>query len=199
VRSGQQHGIGVNFLPMNGKAALLNHVARRAADHLQEHPEDWVIALPDLYPMGPFDRTSNAHQTFQELNRLLCRRFEESANRVGVAASARRHFRVHCLKHDLEALLLASPDALRRRLGTDDALRGRWRQPVEEQDDERPPKRVVEELFNQYRTKGRYIDTVDAPWILDRTPLDAVLAACGQCFAPFVGELRVLVEGRVLE
>jgi hypothetical protein len=39
-----------------------------------------------------------------------------------------------------------------------------------------------------------YIETVDAPWILERASLDAVLARCPQCFVPFVNELRQIIE-----
>ena len=95
---------------------------------------------------------------------------------------------------DLEGLLLAAPDALKQRLRTTDALNDHWRKPVEDQNDDKPPKRVVEALFNKYRKKPRYSDTTDAPWILQRAQLDAIVAACPQCFAPFVAELKTLAE-----
>jgi hypothetical protein len=100
-----------------------------------------------------------------------------------------------CLKHDLEALLLAAPAVLRDRLKTTDALLG-WRRPVEDQNDDKPPKRIVEDLFRKYRRKGEYVDTVDAVWILERANLEDVVTACQQHFAPFVRELRALAEGR---
>jgi hypothetical protein len=67
---------------------------------------------------------------------------------------------------------------------------------VEEQNDERPPKRVVEALFRQYRKSPDYVDTADSVWILERAPLAHVEAACPECFAPFVRELRALSESR---
>jgi hypothetical protein len=105
-----------------------------------------------------------------------------------MTAFARTRFKVHCLKHDLEVLLLAVPDVLRARLGTEDVL-GAWRIPVEEQNNERPPKRVVERLFMKY-LKRRYVEDADAVWILSQADLTAVERACPQCFAPFVVELR---------
>jgi len=62
------------------------------------------------------------------------------------------------------------------------------------QNDDQPPKRVIEALFKKYRHKPDYIETVDAPWILERASLDTVLARCSQCFAPFVNELRQIIE-----
>lgn len=196
IASGRIRGIGISFLPLNGKSPILRDVPRKAADHLAEHPDDWVFALPDLYPTSAYDGTPDAHRTFQDLARLLKARFGDRADKVGVTNRARTHFRVHCLKHDLEALLLADRDALRQRLRTSDALNGRWREPVEEQNDSKPPKRIVEELFDKYRRKPRYIDTADAPWILKRTSLASVTAACHQQFAPFVNELKVLADGQ---
>ena len=198
IAAGQQRRIGIRFLPLGGKAQILDDCGRKAADHLAEHPDDWVFALPDLYPMATYDGTANAHQSFSELEHIVRGRFLSRAEKVGVPLPAHTHFRVHCLQHDLEALLLAVPDALRQRLGTTDALHGHWRQPVENQNDHRPPKRVVEELFARYRRKPKYTDTVDAPWILKKATLAAVVAACPQRFAPFVAELRALADGGAL-
>lgn len=57
-------------------------------------------------------------------------------------------------------------------------------------------KRVVEDLFNRYRKKPGYVDTTDAPWILERASLDAVEQACPQRFAPFVADLRAAIAER---
>lgn len=195
ISRGTGQDVGIRFIGLGGKAELLSSVARKAADHLQEHPDDWVFALPDLYPMAAFNGTPNHHQSFHDLHQLLSNRFQQRANQLDLAAAAHRRFRIHCLKHDLEGLLLAAPDALRQRLGTSDALKGHWRLPVEDQNDAHPPKQVVENLFTKYRRRARYNGTTDAPWILARTPLEVVTKACPQRFAPFVGELEALAAG----
>jgi len=100
---------------------------------------------------------------------------------------------VRCLKHDLEALLLAAPDQLRQRLGTTDKLTKAWCKPVEDQNDDQPPKRVVDALFKKYRKKRGYIGTMDALWILERAKLASVEQACSQRFRPFVEDLRQAV------
>lgn len=196
IDSARSRGVGINFSPQGGKAAILNDVPRRAADILRQSPGDWVIALPDLYPMASYDEGPHPHRSFSEMDKLLRHRFLSRAAKIDVPAHAHGHFRVHCLKHDLEALLLAAPDQLRQRLKTKDALRGRWRNPVEDQNDNRPPKRVVEDLFRQYRNQPGYVDTVDASWILERASLAEVERACPQCFAPFARDLRALAEHR---
>ena len=193
LADGQRRGVGIQFLPLGDKAKILNTSAGKAARHLAEHPEDRVFALPDLYPMAYYDGTPNAHRSFADLERLLTARFAKEAQRYRVSPATQAHFRVYCLKHDLEVLLLACRDELRQRLGTDHAL-GQWRSPVEDQNDDQPPKRVIEGLFKKYRHKPDYIETVDAPWILERASLEAVLARCSQCFAPFVKELRQIIE-----
>ena len=86
-------------------------------------------------------------------------------------------------------------DELRQRLKTTDAFKGRWRSTIEDQNDNKPPKRVVEDLFRQYRKKPDYVDTSDAVWILERASLEKIEAACWQRFAPFVRELRGIAGG----
>ena len=191
---GQRRRVGIQFIPLGDKAKILNTSAGKAARHLAEHPDDWVFALPDLYPMSQYSGTPNEHRSFAELERLLTERFAQEARRHRVTPQAQAHFRVHCLKHDLEVLLLACPEQLRQRLGTDHAL-GHWRSPVEDQNDQQPPKRVVEALFKKYRPKPGYVETLDAPWILERASLDAILTRCPQRLAPFVAELRHVIDG----
>ncbi len=192
IQQGRNSGIGISFHFKGSKASILDNVPRMAADHLKNQPSDWVIALPDLYPMSVYQGTKNEHNSPKELKKILRDRFVERARKVSLPEEARKHFQVFCLKHDLEALILAAPDQLRERLGTKDALRRAWRKPVEDQNDDNPPKRVVEGLFKKHR-KRRYRDTVDAPWILERANLPGIERACRQQFAPFVARLRELV------
>ena len=196
IDEGRSKGIGISFSPQNGKSPILEDVPRKAAEHLKQNPGDWILALPDLYPMAMYDGTDNPHRSFAELVELLRQRFNTRAVKLDLPEETRQHFRVHCLKHDLEALILAAPEQLRDRLKTKDALRDWWRRPVEDQNDDRPPKRVVEDLFKKYRKNARYVDTSDAVWILERASLAEIDAACTQQFAPFVRELRAIVDGR---
>ncbi len=196
IETGRGHGVGISFLQLRGKDPILKDVPRMAARHLRQNPDDWVFAVPDLYPMEAEEKSLHRHRSFTELAALLQKRFAAHAQELAVPEPARGHFRAHCFKHDLEALVLAAPEQLKQRLKTTDALRGRWRLPVENQNDTKPPKYVVKELFNQYK-KRAYDDTTDAPWILERASLAEIERACPQNFGPFVGELRALAEKRL--
>jgi hypothetical protein len=197
VEQGRKSRISINFLPRGGKDWILQHLGRTAASHLKSSPEDYVFALPDLYPMAKYDRTEAAHHSFEQLKELLVGRFQKEADHFGLPEAVRAHYRVHCLKHDLEVLLLGAPDALRRRLKTDEHIEKNWRKPAETQNDNDPPKRVVERLFMKYR-KQRYVETIDAPWILEQASAQDLCASCPQNFNPLFTELDRLSRGELL-
>jgi len=145
--------------------------------------------------MARFKDTKWPHLSAQNLKDRLAASFESAADRHRIPSEARHRFRPHCLKHDLETLILAVPDELRRRLGTRDKFGGAWRCPVEDQNDHRPPKRVVEDLFKKYRKQRRkYIEIQDAPAILKAEHLESIRNACLQCFGPFVADLVRAIE-----
>jgi hypothetical protein len=194
ISAGRSNRVGIRFIPLGGKAAVLRGAWSKAAADLAQDPGDWMFALPDLYPMVGSGQEYH-HSSPEDLRSVLTRRFVAEAERLGLGEDTKRHFRVHCLKHDLESLVLAAPDALRKRLRTGDSLRNKWVLPVENQNDKRPPKEVVKGLFKHYLKKQEYNETTDALWILKEASLDTVLAACRQSFAPFVRELRALAEG----
>jgi hypothetical protein len=85
--------------------------------------------------------------------------------KIGPHAALER-FLPTAFKHDTEVLLLAARDELRAVLGTPDAL-GNWRHPVEDQNQIKPPKYVVEELFLAKKDR-KYRDTVHAKAVLER-------------------------------
>ena len=102
----------------------------------------------------------------------------------------KQRFRVFCFKYDLEALLLASREQLASRLGVS-ALPVTWTEPVEEQNHNKPPKRIIEDLFRQHGNK--YQDTIDAPLIPGASGYEDIAARCSQCFKPFVDYLKSLL------
>lgn len=95
-------------------------------------------------------------------------------------------------------LLLGAPELLRERLKAKDRFEGNWRRPVEDQNDKEPPKVVVQRLFKKYRKQG-YIETTDAPWILERASTRELCAACPQNFRPLFTELDRLSRREPLE
>lgn len=162
-------GIGVRIIPLGDKARLLRYFGARCAEKLANNPDDLVVALPDLYPIENFACTEFAHEDVETLAQVLkdqafqaLMKNHRFAMDAGRAALSRVH--ISALKHDLEMLLLAAVQPLRRFLRTQHAL-DRWTHPVENQNHSKPPKRVVEELFVSC-LRRRYRDTTDAPAIL---------------------------------
>ncbi len=171
----------------NKKKSVLEKVPKKAANAICNDADAIVIAMPDLYPKN----VGFPHETYKELERGILRNFDVALMARGRADDVRlrARFKVFCFKHDLEALVLACEEGLRTRLDAR-SLAVTWRLPVEDQNHDHPPKRVVEELFKE---KGRaYKDTADAPIILGYSCYQDVADQCPQCFKPFVDFLERL-------
>jgi hypothetical protein len=166
------------------KHSLLTKTPRKAAGILINSPNTVVAAVPDLNPLGH----GAPHGSFAELEASMTRLFVDALRGKG-CDDGRLHprFRVFCFKWDIEVLLLASREQLAAHLGAH-TLVATWREPVEDQDDSRPPKVVITELF---REQGRrYRGHIDGPAILRAATIDTVLERCPQHFARFVAFLR---------
>jgi hypothetical protein len=182
-RKGQQ-GVQVQFFeapPGDKKASIMRKVPRRAVLILVNEPDTIVIAMPDLYPLNK----EIPHETPDQLNAAIQSEFKRALKQRNLKDDRRylERFRTFCFKYDLEALILAAQEALALRLGID-AIKVTWQTPVEDQNKDRPPKVVVQELFKQHGT--HYSETIDAPLILGLADYAQVAAACPQCFKPFV-------------
>ncbi len=179
-------GVAVSFIPTEGKRRLLNRTPLKALNILRNNPHALVVALPDLYPPNVvFD-----HRTVEDLQHALRTEFERQARRKRVTDTrVLSRFHIFCLKYDLEALVLAAERELASRLGQP-SIERTWIVPVEDQDHNRPPKRVVEELFAA--CGERYRDTIDAPLILGAAHYPDIAAACPQCFQSLVAFLESL-------
>jgi hypothetical protein len=164
---------GIQVVPIKGKSRFLIEIGSRVAQRLVASPTDIVVAAPDLHPMRDFDHTPFPHSNVAELATLM-----RNSVRSGLILEQRilapqadqllDRFLPSALKYDLEFLLLAARKALKQTLGTAENL-GNWRRPVEEQNDDTPPKRIVEDLFLRKSKKRRaYQETVDAAAVLRR-------------------------------
>jgi hypothetical protein len=190
IEQKMQEGVWIEFFEATGgdrKKAVLLDVPRRAATLVAYQPDVIVVALPDLYPRNK----GFTHETFAEMRDGIYKAFDTVLkSKIGDDPRSRERFKVFCFKYDLEALLLAAKDALEARLNID-SLNPTWVIPVEDQNHEEPPKRIVEHLFEKHGE--RYIDTVDAPLILSLADYQEIAEACPQCFKPFVDFLTSLV------
>jgi len=186
----RQEGVSIEFFETpagDRKASVLTKVPRKAVNIILNDPDAVVVAMPDLYPRNKVF----PHETFGELVTGILRNFSDALQSKGIEDDAwpNERFKVFCFKHDLEALLLASVEVLKSRLDAK-SLDPVWRIPVEDQDHDYPPKRVVEDLFREHGK--RYRDTVDAPLILNASNYRDVAERCSQCFGPFVAFLTGL-------
>jgi len=182
-------GVAVEFIPTEGKKRLLLRTPTKAVNILRNDPHAVVIALPDLYPPN----IAFKHTTFDELVQALREEFARVlAHKKVDDARLRERFHVYCLKYDLEALILAAENGLASRLGIS-SVTPIWIKPVEDQDHQNPPKRIVEQVFEAHG--DRYQDTIDAPLILGAARYPDIAAACPQCFKPFVDHLEALLDG----
>ena len=162
---------GIRIVHLDGKSKFFRKIGPRAAEKLCANEEDIVVALPDLYPNQPYAGKRFEHGDMTQLKSVQINEVSNAleniygANRQKARQLLER-FLPSALKHDLEMLLLAAHEELRAYLRTSERL-GNWRNPVEDQNQNQPPKRIVEDLF---RTKSEarraYRDTKDASAIL---------------------------------
>lgn len=169
-------GWGISISHLDNKSKFLRKIGPRAAANLRDCSNDLVVGLPDYYPNQSDRNVQHYHDTFDELLSLQRTLVCDSLKNSGCNANTHvQRFYPSALKHDLEMLLLAARNQLRAHLDTSDSLSERWRHPVEEQNQNRPPKRIVEELYREKR-KRAYRDTTDAPAVLGKvTNLEDIL------------------------
>jgi hypothetical protein len=82
---------------------------------------------------------------------------------------------------DLEVLLLAAEEQLMTACGL---TSGMWITPVEQQNHQNPPKRVIEKLIRGYQP------TVDGPRVLAHADYRVISSRCPEGFGQFVAFLQ---------
>jgi len=158
-------GWGIHVLPLDTKTKFFNKIGARASEKLLADTRDLVIGLPDYYPNAPYAGDKYQHNSLNDLLNLQRSLIRACLREKGCDADVlMQRFHPSALKHDLEMLLLAACDQLRRHLRTSERL-DNWIHPVEDQNQERPPKRIVEGLYLKEK-KQAYRDTKDSVAIL---------------------------------
>jgi len=181
-------GIAIEFASVgqsgnmsNNKKALLVKYPRKAYQIIRNNRESAVVLLPDLYPYNVGVPHVNHSQLRDGVMYSFAALLSEHENEL------RSRFEVFCFKHDLEVLLLAAIDQLQEYLGMN--IRRTWSEEVEEQDDNNPPKKIIQSLF--HKAKKRY-GVGTAAEILRKAPLEDIRAKCPQSFAPFLEYIEKL-------
>lgn len=175
-------GIAVQFLPAtrgDRKKELLINVPKKAAHAIRNDPEIVVVILPDLFPQNK----AFPHNSCEELQAGVTHSFRAAIASTSWDDRLLERFRVFCLIHDLEVLLLAAEEAL---LAESRRSKVTWRRPVEDQNLDRPPKRVVEALIPGYDS------VVDGPRILAGVDYRLIADRCPNGFGRFVEFLASL-------
>lgn len=172
-------GWGIQLIPLDNKSKYFRKIGSRATEKLKNDACDLVVGLPDLYPNRDYTDTEYKHDNLEELRnvqtRLVKQNLQQEVRQADVDSHIAR-FYASALKHDLEVLLLAATSQLQSRLNMSNKPSG-WRQPPEDQNQDRPPKRIVEELFRRHRKKS-YNQVKDSDAILRNADLREVAKQC---------------------
>ena len=175
-----EKGWGIKPIPLESKSKYFRKIGSRATEKLANDARDLVVGLPDLYPNRDYADTEYKHNNLQELQgvqtRLVKQHLQQQMGRRADVDSHIAHFYASALKHDLEVLLLAATSQLQSRLKMSNMPRS-WRQPPENQNQDRPPKRIVEELF-RINLKRSYRENTDSDAILRKADLREVAEQC---------------------
>ena len=174
-----EEGWGIQLISLENKSKYFRKIGSRATEKLANDAHDLVVGLPDLYPNRDYAGTEYKHDNLEELRdlqtRLVKQNLKQEVRRADVDGHIAR-FYASALKHDLEVLLLAATSQLQSRLKMSNKPSG-WRRPPEEQNQDRPPKRIVEDLF-QRELKRSYREIVDSHAILSKADLREVAEQC---------------------
>lgn len=175
----KKKGWGIRIIPLDNKDKYFRKIGARATEKLTNNTQDIVVGLPDLYPNRNYLNTELGHRNSEELRDVQTRIVKQNLGKEVSRADVDNHiarFFGSALKHDLEVLLLAATPQLQSRLRMRN-LPGGWRQPPEEQNQEKPPKRIVEEIFLK-NLKRAYRPTTDTDAILRNADLGEVTEQC---------------------
>ena len=176
----REKGWGIQLIHLENKSNYFIKIGHRVTEKLLHDTRDLVVGLPDLYPNQNYATTEYKHNNLQELQdvqtRLVKQHLQQKVSRTDIDSHMAR-FYASALKHDLEVLLLAATSQLQSRLKMRNKPSG-WRRPPEDQNQSKPPKRIVEELFSKYRKGKSYNDVEDGPAILRNADLREVAEQC---------------------
>ena len=172
-------GWGIQLIPLESKSKYFRKIGSRATEKLVNDARDLVVGLPDLYPNRNYANTDYMHNNLQELQGVQTHLVKQHVQQMGRRTDIDSHmarFYASALKHDLEVLLLAATSQLQSRLKISNRPSG-WRRPPENQNQNKPPKKIVEELFRRHIGRP-YREIVDSHAILSKADLQEVVEQC---------------------
>lgn len=171
----KEKGWGIQLISLESKSKYFRNIGPRAVEKLANDPHDLVVGLPDLYPNQDYADTAYRHDNLKELRAVQTRLVTQNLRKkFRQTDSYMARFYASALKHDLEVLILAATSQLQSRLKNRPSG---WRQPPEDQNQDRPPKKIVEELFRRH-LKRSYREITDSAAILRDADLRQVAEQC---------------------
>jgi len=171
----------------NKKYTLLTKVPLKAANIVTQLPDSIVIAIPDLHPFN----VAFPHETPEQIQEGMYKIFLDrlSKKRIKNPGELTDRFKIFCFKFEMEVLLLACEEGLKSYLKTNN-FDISWIKPVENQNDNIPPKQIISRLFEANNKK--YHEAVDTALILQNCSYEQLKELCPQCFRPFAEYLERL-------
>lgn len=168
----RKSGWGIKIVSLRNKPKYFKLIGSSVAEKLLQNENDIVVGLPDLYPCRQFEKTQYKHNNLAEIQSLQARLVKKILENEQIASDMQSYmdrFFASSLKHDLEMLLLAAHEQLCQRL---DLRRNPARiAHPENQNQSRPPKKVIVEYFKKRSSPKSYQETRDAPAILRKATL----------------------------
>lgn len=175
----REEGKGIQLIHLDNKPKFLRKIGSRAMEKLVNDPCDLVVGLPDLYPNRGISNNYK-HRNLGELQDVQDRLVRGQLEKTGMSRrdveSHIARFHANAMKHDMEVLLLAATGQLQSRLRISNSPGG-WRRPPEKQNQDRPPKRIVEELFRTH-LKRSYSEIRDSDAILRNASIRDIVMQC---------------------
>lgn len=175
----REKGWGIQLISLGNKSNYFRNIGPRVIRKLLHDTSDLTVGLPDLYPNREYANTDYKHDNLKQLQdvqtQLVKQNLQQQVRRAEIDSHLAR-FYASALKHDLEVLLLAATSQLQSRLKMRNRPSG-WRRPPEDQNQNQPPKRIVEELFRRH-LKRAYLENSDSAAILRNTDLREVAEQC---------------------
>lgn len=172
----EEHGWGLRFVTLENKSKYLRKVGVRTTEKLQNDSKDLVVGLPDLYPNMDFGNTVFRHNSLSDLQNLQIRLVRQEVKkrvRSKEVECCMSRFYASAMKFDLEMLILAAHNHLQERLELS-RLQKTWRVPPEEQNQNKPPKKIVQQLF-MTKLNRSYREITDCQAILRNADILEVL------------------------
>ncbi len=181
----------VSFVPAGGKNPLLLKYIVKAADFVHSHWSNYAVILPDLYPKNMGVTHDNIDELRKALTPMFVQRLKEKGLSESELSNCLSRFNIFCFKHDLEVLVLAAEPQLLARLDCAHFPADvSWNKTVENQNNTRPPKRVIEEIFKSCNMK--YRETTDAALILSNCQYQVLADKCPESFKPLIDYIEKL-------